>query len=319
MAKAAAKPTKNQPATDSHIGSGGELRQTTSGAGRLMTNQGLPVADDQNTLTVGPRGPQLLEDFILHEKITHFDHERIPERVVHALGYAAHGYFQCYESHANLTRASFLQDASVKTPVFCRLSTVAGSAGSHDTGRDVRCFSVNFNTDQGNYDLVGNNIPVFFIHDAIKFPDPIHAVKPDPDKGFPQAQSAHDTFWDYVSLSPESNHMLMWVMSDNAIPRSFRMINSKGAANFVKFHWRPILGTFSLIWDEAVKIGGADPDFHRRDLFNAIAMGAFPVLTVFIAANPALNRTSADAIHGIGPCLLHAPRYLLRRPELRVA
>ena len=283
MAKSKIKQTN----LGSHVGNGGELHQTNSGEGRLTTNQGLPVADDQNTLTVGPRGPQLLEDFIYREKMTHFDHERIPERVVHARGYAAHGYFQSYASHADLTKASFLQDPTVKTPVFCRFSTVAGSAGSHDTARDVRGFSVKFYSDQGNYDLVGNNIPVFFIHDAIKFPDLIHAVKPEPDRGFPQAQSAHDTFWDYVSLSPESMHMLMWIMSDRAIPRSFRMmegfgvhtfrmINAKGEAKFVKFHWRPMLGTFSLIWDEAVKIGGADPDFHRRDLFNSIAMKSFP-------------------------------------------
>ncbi len=282
-----AKAKDIQAKTGSHVGNGGELHQTHSGAGRLTTNQGLPIADDQNTLTVGPRGPQLLEDFIYREKMTHFDHERIPERVVHARGYAAHGYFQSYTSHADLTKASFLQDPSIKTPVFCRFSTVAGSAGSHDTARDVRGFSVKFYTDQGNYDLVGNNIPVFFIHDAIKFPDLIHAVKPEPDRGFPQAQSAHDTFWDYVSLSPESMHMLMWIMSDRAIPRSFRMmegfgvhtfrmINAKGEAKFVKLHWRPMLGTFSLIWDEAVKIGGADPDFHRRDLFNSIALKRFP-------------------------------------------
>ncbi|TWT98740.1 catalase [Neorhodopirellula pilleata] len=282
-----AKKSSSAPPVGSHTGNGGELHQTNTGPGRLTTNQGLPVADDQNTLTVGPRGPQLLEDFILREKITHFDHERIPERVVHARGYAAHGYFQAYESHTELTKAGFLQDPSVKTPVFCRFSTVAGSAGSHDTARDVRGFSVKFYTDEGNYDLVGNNIPVFFIHDAIKFPDLIHAVKPEPDRGFPQAQSAHDTFWDYVSLSPESMHMLMWIMSDRAIPRSFRMmegfgvhtfrmVNAKGESKFVKFHWRPMLGTFSLIWDEAVKIGGADPDFHRRDLFNSIAMKSFP-------------------------------------------
>ncbi|MCM2369973.1 catalase [Aporhodopirellula aestuarii] len=282
-----AKKASRNSEPDSHVGNGGELHQTNSGDGRLTTNQGVPVADDQNTLTIGPRGPQLLEDFILREKITHFDHERIPERVVHARGYAAHGYFQCYESNADLTKASFLQDPSVKTPVFCRFSTVAGSEGSHDTARDVRGFSVKFYTDQGNYDLVGNNIPVFFIHDAIKFPDLIHAVKPAPDRGFPQAQSAHDTFWDYVSLTPESMHMLMWIMSDRAIPRSFRMmegfgvhtfrmINAEGESKFVKFHWRPKLGTFSLIWDEAVKIGGADPDFHRRDLFNSIAMKSYP-------------------------------------------
>ncbi len=287
MAKSTSKKVLPEVVSESHVGSGGELHQTATGAGHLTTNQGLPIADGQNTLTIGPRGPQLLEDFILREKITHFDHERIPERVVHARGYAAHGYFQSYGSHQDLTKASFLQDPSVKTPVFCRFSTVAGSEGSHDTARDVRGFSVKFYTSQGNYDLVGNNIPVFFIHDAIKFPDLIHAVKPEPDKGFPQAQSAHDTFWDYVSLTPESTHMLMWVMSDRAIPRSFRMmegfgvhtfrmINSKGVSKFVKFHWRPMLGTFSLIWDEAVKIGGADPDFHRRDLFNAIAMKDYP-------------------------------------------
>ncbi|QDV67989.1 Catalase C [Rosistilla carotiformis] len=282
-----AKKANRSSATDSNTGNGGELHQTSQGDGRLTTNQGVAVSDDQNTLAVGPRGPQLLEDFILREKITHFDHERIPERVVHARGYAAHGYFQCYESHGHLTKASFLQDPSVKTPVFCRFSTVAGSEGSHDTARDVRGFSVKFYTDQGNYDLVGNNIPVFFIQDAIKFPDLIHAVKPAPDRGFPQAQSAHDSFWDFVSLTPESMHMLMWIMSDRAIPRSFRMmegfgvhtfrmINTEGQSNFVKFHWRPKLGTFSLIWDEAVKIGGADPDFHRRDLFNAIAMKQYP-------------------------------------------
>ncbi len=278
---------KKSTSRESTIGNGGELHQTATGDKVLTTNQGLPIADNQNTLTVGPRGPQLLEDFILREKITHFDHERIPERVVHARGYAAHGYFQAYQSHASLTKAAFLNDPEKKTPVFCRFSTVAGSEGSHDTARDVRGFSVKFYTNQGNYDLVGNNIPVFFIQDAIKFPDLIHAVKPEPDRGFPQAQSAHDTFWDFVSLNAESVHMLMWVMSDRAIPRSFRMmegfgvhtfrmVNAKGQSTFVKLHWRPKLGTFSLIWDEAVKIGGADPDFHRRDLFNAINSGDYP-------------------------------------------
>ncbi|QDV24604.1 catalase [Aureliella helgolandensis] len=271
----------------SQAGSGGELHQSVSSNECLTTNQGLPIADNQNTLSIGPRGPQLLEDFILREKITHFDHERIPERVVHARGYAAHGYFQAYEGNSDLTQAAFLNTPQTKTPVFCRFSTVAGSAGSFDTARDVRGFSVKFYTSQGNYDLVGNNIPVFFIQDAIKFPDLIHAVKPEPNKGFPQAQSAHDTFWDFVSLNSEAMHTLMWVMSDRGIPRSlrmmegfgihtFRMINERGEAKFVKFHWRPSLGTFSLIWDEAVKLGGADPDFHRRDLFNAIASGDFP-------------------------------------------
>lgn len=269
-------------------GKGGETHQTATGdEPRLTTNQGVVVADDQNTLTVGPRGPQLLEDFHLREKITHFDHERIPERVVHARGYGAHGYFEPYKSNADLTKAAFLQDPNVRTPVFVRFSTVAGRAGSFDTARDVRGFAVKFYTSEGNYDLVGNNIPVFFIQDAIKFPDLIHSVKPAPDRDFPQAQSAHDSFWDFVSLTPESTHMLMWVMSDRAIPRSyrmmdgfgvhtFRMINAKGSVKFVKFHWRPKLGALSLVWDEAVVLNGADPDFHRRDLWSAIERGDFP-------------------------------------------
>jgi catalase len=270
------------------IGQGGERHQhAPPGGPRLTTDQGIPISDDQNSLTSAPRGPVLLEDFVLREKITNFDHERIPERVVHARGFGAHGYFQPYKSHSKLTKAAFLQDPAVKTPVFVRFSTVAGSEGSFDTARDVRGFAVKFYTSEGNYDLVGNNIPVFFIQDAIKFPDLIHSVKPEPDRGFPQAQSAHDTFWDFVSLTPESTHMLMWVMSDRAIPRSFRMmegfgihtfrfINAQGKSTFVKFHWRPKLGTFSLIWDEAVKISGADPDFHRRDLWDTISMGDFP-------------------------------------------
>jgi catalase len=269
-------------------GSGGETHQTAGGnAAKLTTNQGLAISDDQNTLSIGPRGPQLIEDFIMREKITHFDHERIPERVVHARGFGAHGYFQSYGSHAELTKAAFLQDSKLKTPVFVRFSTVAGSLGSFDTARDVRGFATKFYTTEGNYDLVGNNIPVFFIQDAIKFPDLVHAVKPEPDRDFPQAQSAHDSFWDFVSLMPESMHMLTWIMSDRAIPRSyrmmegfgvhtFRMINAKGNVKLVKFHWRPMLGTFSLVWDEAVKISGADPDFHRRDLWNAIENGNFP-------------------------------------------
>lgn len=279
---------KPQADNEGEIGNGGELHQhAPSKDGRLTTNQGLVVSDDQNTLTIGPRGPQLLEDFIMREKITHFDHERIPERVVHARGYAAHGYFQSYKCHSELTKAGFLQDPAIKTPVFVRFSTVAGSEGSPDTARDVRGFAVKFYTREGNYDLVGNNIPVFFIQDAIKFPDLIHSVKPAPDRAFPQAQSAHDTFWDFVGLIPESMHMLMWIMSDRAIPRSFRMmegfgvhtfrmINEKTEVKLVKFHWRPVLGTFSLIWDEAVTISGADPDFHRRDLWNSIAGGDFP-------------------------------------------
>ena len=253
----------------------------------LTTNQGVRVNDNQNSLKAGDRGPTLLEDFILREKITHFDHERIPERVVHARGSAAHGYFQVYESMAQYTKADFLQDPSVKTPVFVRFSTVVGSRGSTDLARDVRGFAVKFYTQEGNYDLVGNNIPVFFIQDAIKFPDLVHAIKPEPHNEIPQAASAHDTFWDFISLMPESMHMIMWVMSDRAIPRSYRMmegfgvhtfrfINDKGKARFVKFHWKPVLGLHSVLWDEAQKISGKDPDFHRRDLWEAIENGNFP-------------------------------------------
>ena len=285
-------------------GRGGEIHQTAAkGARGLTTTLGTPVSDDQNSLRVGARGPTLLEDFVLRDKITHFDHERIPERVVHARGSGAHGYFEPYRSHAKLTRAAFLQDPKVRTPVFVRFSTVAGSEGSLDTARDVRGFAVKFYTGEGNFDLVGNNIPVFFIQDGIKFPDLVHSVKPEPDRGFPQAQSAHDTFWDFVSLTPESTHMLMWVMSDRAIPRSFRMmegfgvhtfrlVNAKGESTFVKWHWRPKLGAFSLIWDEAVKLGGADPDFHRRDLWEAIANGDFPEFELSVQA---FDQKTADS------------------------
>ncbi|MDP9110530.1 MAG: catalase, partial [Candidatus Eremiobacteraeota bacterium] len=263
----------------------------------LRTNQGLPVGDDQNSLRAGPRGPSLLEDFILREKITHFDHERIPERVVHARGSAAHGYFQVYKPMAKYTKAQFLQDPSVRTPVFVRFSTVAGSRGSADTVRDVRGFSVKFYTEEGNYDLVGNNIPVFFIQDAIKFPDFVHAVKPEPHNEMPQAASAHDTFWDFVSLVPETTHMVMWVMSDRAIPRSlrmmegfgvntFRLINAKGVSHFVKFHWKPILGKHSLVWDEAQKLAGKDPDFTRRDLWESIEAGAYPEFELGVQVVP---------------------------------
>jgi catalase len=253
----------------------------------LTTDQGLRISDDQNSLKASARGPSLLEDFILREKITHFDHERIPERVVHARGAAAHGYFEVYRSLGRYTRAAFLQDPDKKTPVFVRFSTVAGSRGSSDLARDVRGFAVKFYTDEGNFDLVGNNIPVFFIQDAVKFPDLIHAVKPEPHNEIPQAASAHDTFWDFVSLMPESMHMIMWVMSDRAIPRSlrmmegfgihtFRLVDARGVARFVKFHWKPKLGVHSVLWDEALKISGKDPDFHRRDLWEAIAAGAYP-------------------------------------------
>jgi catalase len=253
----------------------------------LTTNQGLPISDNQNSLRAGQRGPTLLEDFVLREKITHFDHERIPERIVHARGAGAHGYFQPYRSMKKVTKAAFLSDPAIKTPVFVRFSTVAGERGSADLARDVRGFAVKFYTSEGNFDLVGNNIPVFFVQDAMKFPDLIHSVKPEPDRGFPQAASAHDTFWDFISLMPESMHMIMWVMSDRAIPRSYRMMegfgihtfrlaNEAGKTHFVKFHWRPKLGTASVLWDEAVKINGANSDFHRQDLWEAIDSGDFP-------------------------------------------
>jgi catalase len=263
-------------------------KNTEDAAGEfLTTNQGVRINDNQNSLKAGDRGPTLIEDFILREKITHFDHERIPERVVHARGTGAHGYFQVYESMSEYTRADFLQDPSVKTPVFVRFSTVAGSRGSTDLARDVRGFAVKLYTQEGNFDIVGNNIPVFFIQDAIKFPDLVHAVKPEPHNEIPQAASAHDTFWDFISLMPESMHMIMWVMSDRAIPRSlrmmegfgvhtFRFINDRGKARFVKFHWKPLLGVHSVLWDEAQKISGKDPDFHRRDLWEAIENGDFP-------------------------------------------
>ena len=253
----------------------------------LTTNQGLKINDNQNSLKAGERGPTLLEDFIMREKITHFDHERIPERIVHARGVAAHGYFEVTDSLKEFTKAKFLTETGKKTPVFLRFSTVAGSRGSSDMARDVRGFAVKFYTDEGVYDLVGNNIPVFFIQDAIKFPDLIHSVKPEPNNEIPQAASAHDTFWDFISLMPESMHMIMWVMSDRAIPRSlrmmegfgihtFRLINDEGKATFVKFHWKPRLGVHSVAWNEAQKISGFDADFHRRDLFEAIEDGAFP-------------------------------------------
>ncbi|RYD24316.1 MAG: catalase [Verrucomicrobiaceae bacterium] len=266
-----------------------ETHQTSDDKTRphLTTNQGLPISDNQNSLKAGVRGPVLLEDFILREKITHFDHERIPERIVHARGSGAHGYFQPYESLADVTAAKFLHDPNKQTEVFVRFSTVAGGAGSVDLPRDVRGFSVKFYTEEGNFDLVGNNMPVFFIQDAMKFPDVIHAVKMEPDRGFPQAASAHATFWDFITLTPESMHMIMWAMSDRAIPRSlrmiegfgvhtFRLIDAQGTSRFVKFHWRPTIGSAAVVWDEAVKISGADPDFHRRDLWEAIDRGDFP-------------------------------------------
>ncbi len=268
-------------------GNGGETHQTADGDATLTTQQGVPVSDDQNSLKVGTRGPTALEDFHFREKIFHFDHERIPERVVHARGFGAHGFFETFEPLTDITEADIFQRAGEKTPAFVRFSTVAGSKGSADLARDVRGFAVKLYTKEGNWDLVGNNIPVFFIQDAIKFPDIIHAAKDEPDRGFPQAQTAHDNFWDFISLNPESMHMAMWIMSDRTIPRSFRfmegfgvhtfrLVNAQGKSTFVKFHWKPKLGMQSVLWNEAVKINGADPDFHRRDLWNAIQAGDFP-------------------------------------------
>jgi catalase len=280
---------KNKSSTDDLLkGNGGETHQQAGGDhSQLTTNQGLGISDNQNSLKANPRGPTLLEDFILREKITHFDHERIPERIVHARGTGVHGFFELTDSLQKYTSAKILTEVGTKTPVFTRISTVAGGSGSVDTPRDVRGFAVKFYTQEGNWDLVGNNIPVFFIQDAIKFPDLVHAVKMEPDRGFPQSASAHDTFWDFISLTPESMHMVMWIMSDRTIPRSlrmiegfgvhsFRLINENGDSTFVKFHWRPKLGLQSTVWDEAVKIAGADPDFMRREMFEAIEAGNFP-------------------------------------------
>ncbi|MEZ5287260.1 MAG: catalase [Vicinamibacterales bacterium] len=288
-AKARAKTTsRTSTRTSKPESAGGATHQVASGRDAVLTtNQGIPIADNQNQLTAGQRGPVLLQDFVFREKMFHFDHERIPERIVHARGSAAHGYFELTESLADVTRADLFQRPGQRTPVFARFSTVAGGAGSVDTPRDVRGFAVKFYTREGNWDLVGNNIPVFLIQDAIKFPDLIHAVKMEADRGYPQAATAHDTFWDFVSLMPESTHMVLWAMSDRTLPRSlrmmegfgihtFRFLDAQGRSSFVKFHWKPRLGLQSTVWDEAVKIAGADPDYHRRDLFESIARGAFP-------------------------------------------
>lgn len=306
MAKSGATgKSSTKPERGAAIGNGGELHQTASEpALRLTTNHGVPVSDNQNSLKGGERGPTLLEDFILREKIHHFDHERIPERIVHARGSAAHGYFELTDSLEGFTRAKILTEIGKRTEVFARFSTVAGGAGSVDTPRDVRGFAVKFYTSEGNWDLVGNNIPVFFIQDAIKFPDLIHAVKMEADRGYPQAASAHDTFWDFIGLMPESTHMVMWAMSDRTLPRSlrmmegfgvntFRLLNDDGEGTFVKFHWRPALGLQSTVWDEAVKLAGADPDYHRRDLFEAIDDGAFPEWEFGVQL---LSQEEADAL-----------------------
>lgn len=280
------------------------FRESPEGT-HLTTNQGLKIQHTDDSLKAGPRGPTLMEDFHFREKMTHFDHERIPERIVHARGSAAHGYFQVYESLAPYTKAKFLQDPSVKTPVFVRFSTVVGFRGSADTVRDARGFAVKFYTEEGNYDIVGNNIPVFFIQDAIKFPDLVHAIKPEPHNEMPQASSAHDTFWDFISLMPESTAMIMWVLSDRAIPRSlrmmegfgvhtFRFVNEAGKAHFVKFHWKPVLGMCSLVWDEAQKLAGKDADFHRRDLWEAIEQGDYPEFELGVQLVPEEDELKFD-------------------------
>ncbi|MEH3106050.1 MAG: catalase [Sphingomonas fennica] len=282
------RPAETPTFPETTIGTGGEVHQIAGkGDAVLTTQQGIPVADDQNSLRLGERGPTLLEDFHLREKIFHFDHERIPERVVHARGFGAHGTFRLTESLADKTVARVLGEVGEETPVFVRFSTVAGNKGSPDLARDVRGFAVKFYTPEGNWDVVGNNIPVFFIQDAIKFPDLVHAAKQEPDRGFPQAQTAHDNFWDFIGFTPEAMHMIMWTMSDRAIPRSFRfmegfgvhtfrLVNADGEGTYVKFHFKPKLGLQSVMWNEAVKINGADPDFHRRDLWSAIEAGDFP-------------------------------------------
>ena len=299
-----------EPTFTTDPGNGGELHQHVPSegphhaAGHLTTNQGIRIADNQNHLKAGARGPALLEDFILREKIFHFDHERIPERIVHARGTGAHGYFELYDSLADVSKADLFQRKGDKVPVFARFSTVAGGAGSSDTPRDVRGFAVKFYTQEGVWDLVGNNIPVFFIQDAIKFPDLIHAVKMEADRGYPQAASAHDTFWDFVSLMPEAMHMVMWQMSDRTLPRTlrtmegfgihtFRLVNAEGKSTFVKFHWKPKQGLASTIWDETVKIAGADPDFQRRDMFEAIDRGDYPEWELGIQA---FDQAFADSL-----------------------
>ena len=289
--------------------------QWAQGGDTLTTATGVPVDDTDNSLRVGDRGPTLLDDFHLREKIMHFDHERIPERVVHARGAGAHGTFRLTNSIEKLSCASVLTDTSVETPVFVRFSTVAGSRGSADTARDVRGFAVRFYTQEGNWDLVGNNIPVFFIQDGIKFPDLIHAAKPEPDREIPQAQTAHDTFWDFASLAPESTHMLMWTMSDRAIPRSyrtmegfgvhtFRLVNTQGRTTLVKFHWKPVAGLASLVWEESQKLGGIDPDFHRRDLWDAIEAGAFPEWDLGIQVFPDTDDQTFEGIDLLDPTKL---------------
>ncbi len=308
----ATAPAKQSTAVGSHPRDAAVAPAWAQEGEALTTAQGQPVEDTDNSLRVSARGPTLLEDHHLREKIMHFDHERIPERVVHARGAGAHGRFELFESLEGITSAAVLTDTSAVTRVFVRFSTVAGSRGSMDTARDVRGFAVKLYTAEGNWDLVGNNMPVFFIQDGIKFPDFIHAVKPEPDREIPQAQSAHDTFWDFVSLQPESTHMLMWVMSDRAIPRSyrtmegfgvhtFRLVNAKGKSSLVKFHWKPTAGIHSLVWEESQKLGGIDPDFHRRDLWNAIEAGAFPQWDLGVQVMPDTEEQTFEGIDLLDP------------------
>ena len=281
----------------------------------LTTAQGVRLPDTDHSLKVGDRGPTLLEDFHLREKITHFDHERIPERVVHARGAAAHGVFESYGTAKSVTKAAFLAEKGRRTPVFTRFSTVLGSRGSADTVRDTRGFAVKFYTDEGTFDLVGNNIPVFFIQDGIKFPDIIHAAKPHPDREIPQAQSAHDTFWDFVSLHTEATHHVMWNMSDRGIPRSFRtmegfdihtfrLVNAAGDTSLVKFHWKPVAGIHSLVWEEAQIAAGVDPDFHRRDMYDGIEAGAFLDYELGIQVMPDDGSDSFEGIDLLDPTKL---------------
>jgi len=319
VAKSPSKPTPASPRRKAAVSAGAPKEavapQWAQGGDTLTTATGVPVDDTDNSLRVGERGPTLLDDFHLREKIMHFDHERIPERVVHARGAGAHGTFRLTRSIENLTCASALTTTSAETPVFVRFSTVAGSRGSADTARDVRGFAVRFYTQEGNWDLVGNNIPVFFIQDGIKFPDLIHAAKPEPDREIPQAATAHDTFWDFASLTPESTHMLMWVMSDRGIPRSyrtmegfgvhtFRLVNAKGKTALVKFHWKPVAGLASLVWEESQKLGGIDPDFHRRDLWDAIEAGAFPEWDLGVQVLPDTEDQTFEGIDLLDPTKL---------------
>ena len=311
----ATTPAALDPAETSPVKESFATEQGLQNGEFLTTAQGLRLPDTDHSLKAGPRGPSLLEDFHLREKITHFDHERIPERVVHARGAAAHGVFRAYGNAASVTKAPFLAEEGRETPVFVRFSTVLGSRGSADTVRDVRGFAVKFYTAEGTMDLVGNNMPVFFIQDGIKFPDLIHAGKPHPDREIPQAQSAHDSFWDFVSLHTEATHHVMWLMSDRGIPRSyrtmegfgvhtFRLVDAQGGSSLVKFHWKPVAGVHSLVWEEAQLAAGTDPDFHRRDMADAIDAGAFLEYELGIQVMPDSDEETFEGIDLLDPTKL---------------